>query len=123
MILLSFTKKYNCTIIMSQTQTKTLKEVLDSKNPGALSYVYNLGDDYLFIDSIKKNSNGENVIVHRHFDIRRTPIQEMTVDKFVNTFKDYSVNTRGLFGGKRLKKSRKHGFAKKRKCKTCKKRK
>jgi hypothetical protein len=107
------------------SQTKTLKEVLDSKNPGALSYVYNLGDDYLFIDSIKKNSNGENVIVHRHFDIRRTPIQEMTVDKFVNTFKDYSVNTRGLFGGKT--RSKKHGFAKKRRTmktrKTCKKRK
>lgn len=105
------------------SQTKTLKEVLSSKNPGALSYVYNLGDDYLFIDSVKKNPAGKNVIVHRHFDIRRTPLQEMTVDNFVNTFGHYSVNTRGLFGGKSHKKSRKHGFSKKRKCKTCKKRK
>lgn len=95
------------------SQTKTLKKILESKNPGALSYVYNLGDDYLFIDSIKKNSNGENVIAHRHFDINRIPIQELTVDKFVNSFKDYSLNTHGLFGGKNLKKSRKHGFAKK----------
>lgn len=106
------------------SQTKTLKEVLSSKNPGALSYVYNLGDDYLFIDSVKKNPAGENVITHRHFDIRRTPLQDLTVDNFVNTFGDYSVNTHGLFGGRKShKKSRKHGFAKKRKCKTCKKRK
>jgi hypothetical protein len=109
------------------SKTKTLKEVLQSKNTGALNYVYNLGDDYLFIDSVKKNPAGENLIVHRHFDINRIPIQELTVDKFVNSFKDYSLNTHGLFGGKNLKKSRKHGFAKKRKtckrCKTCKKRK
>ena len=105
-------KKKSPSILMSRT--KTLKEAISSRNPGALSYIYSLGDDYLFIDSIKKNSAGENVFVHRHFDINRIPLQELTSDKFINSFKDYSVNTYGLFGGMK-KKSRKHGLRKKNK--------
>jgi len=93
------------------SQTKTLQEVILSRNPGALSYVYSLGDDYLFVDSVKKNSAGENVFVHRHFDINRIPLQEMTAEQFFNTFKNYSVNTRGLFGG-RAKRTRRVGFGK-----------
>jgi hypothetical protein len=100
------------------SQTKTLQEVILSRNPGTLSYVYSLGDDYLFIDSVKKNAAGEKVFVHRHFDINRIPLQEMTAVQFMNSFKNYSVNTRGLFGG-RAKKSRRTtrrvGFGKKRK--------
>ena len=102
-------QKKSPSILMSQT--KTLEKVILSRNPGALSYVYSLGDDYLFIDSVKKNSAGENVFVHRHFDINRIPLQEMTADQFLKSFKDYSVNTRGLFGG-RSKKSRRIGVGK-----------
>jgi hypothetical protein len=105
-------QKKSPSILMSQT--KTLQEVILSRNPGALSYVYSSGDDYLFVDSVKKNSAGENVFVHRHFDINRIPLQEMTAEQFFNTFKNYSVNTRGLFGG-RAKRTRRVGFGKKRK--------
>ena len=99
------------------SETKTLKEVVLAKNPSVFNYVYNLGDDYLFIKSLKKNSAGNTVFDYRHFDINRLPPQEMTSEKFLNTFQKYSVKTYGMIGGRksRGKKSRKYELGKKRK--------
>jgi hypothetical protein len=64
------------------SETKTLNEVILERNPAVFNYVYSLGDDYLFIKSLKKNSAGNTVFDYRHFDISRLPPQEMTPENF-----------------------------------------
>lgn len=92
--------------------TKTFEEVVLEKNPDVFNYVYNLGDRYLFINSIKKDSDGKNVFEFRHVDIRTLLKHEMTTEQFLRAFKTYSMNKYGIVGGSnktRGKKSRKNG--------------
>jgi len=93
------------------TETKTFLEIASTRNPSMLNYVYNLGDDYIFVKSFERNQDGTFDVDYRHFDINRLPPQRMAATEFLKTFRNYSMKTYGLLGGGR--KSRRKKLAKK----------
>jgi hypothetical protein len=91
------------------TETKTFLEIASTRNPSMLNYVYNLGDDYIFVKSFERNSDGTFDVDYRHFDINRLPPQRMPADRFLETFRNYSMKTYGLLGGGRKSRRKKLG--------------
>ncbi len=90
-------------------KTITLREISATKNPSLLNYVYNLGDDYIFIKSFQPRPDGKYDVDYRHFDINQLRPQKMTADDFLKTFQNYSMKTHGLIGGNKSRRKKNSG--------------
>jgi hypothetical protein len=98
------------------TETITLQEIALTRNPSLLNYVYNQGDDYIFVKSFQRKPDGTFDVDYRHFDINRLPPQKMSATDFLKTFRNYSMKTHGLLGGRKTngrRKSRRQKLGKK----------